>query len=110
MISISRRNTRVKSTFVLRSFFLEEHLRFRLLIPIGIAINERKYYTFAHRYCEMKGCGIMSLSPTMLETVYDVGSDVNRLLRDNPRFAGCTSDLGRSIAYLRYLVEGAEGQ
>ena len=52
----------------------------------------------------------MSLSPTMLETVYDVGSDVNPLLRDNPRFAGCTSDLGRSIAYLRYLVEGAEGQ
>lgn len=52
----------------------------------------------------------MSLSPTMLETVYGVGSDVNRLLRDNPRFAGCTSDLGRSIAYLRYLVEGAEGQ
>ena len=53
----------------------------------------------------------MSLSPTMLETVYDVGSDVNHpLLRDNPRFAGCTSDLGRSIAYLRYLVEGAEGQ
>lgn len=77
---------------------------------MGIVINERKYYTFAHRYCEMKGCGIMSLSPTMLGTVYDVGSDVNRLLRNNPRFAGYTSDLGRSISYLRYLVEGAEGQ